>query len=138
MTTQTAREIGLRDSVLAFVAAQSLFALAILLIGCRGSGPILPPGAQAQASSVGIEIAPQGPIGPHVTFGSKAVTITTAQPDNGPNLNRLAVEAPGIKLKSTVATGPVGEQIRSAGGLPALEAFSAEQPTTPATPTTTD
>lgn len=137
MTTPTERHIGLSDSLLAFVAAQVLFGLALLLIGCRGSGPLLPPGTQAQASSVGIEIAPQGPIGPHITFGSKAVTIVTAQPDNAPNLNRLAVEAPGIKLKSTVATGAVGEQIRTAGGLPAIQEFSADSPA-PITPATTD
>ncbi len=118
-------QITLPRCVAAYCIAQLLFGLGLALIGgCKGIE--LPAGAQAQASSVGIELAPQGPIGPHLTFGSKAVTITTAQPDNAPNLNRLAVEAPGINLRSTVATGPVGEQVKQAGGLSAIEAFSQE------------
>lgn len=95
-----------------------VFFLLCLLSGCKAAQ--FPAGAQLQASSVGVEIAPQGAIGPHVTLGSRAVTITTAQPDGAPNLNRFEVEAPGTRLKSTVATGPVGEQLRAAGGPDAI------------------
>lgn len=117
--------ITLWKCVAAYCVSQLLFGLGLAFIGgCKGVE--LPAGAQAQASSVGIEIAPQGPIGPHVTFGSKAITITTAQPDNAPNINRLRVVAPGIDVRSTVATGDVGTQVRAAGGLPAIEAFSQE------------
>jgi len=99
-----------------------------VLSGCKAIE--LPPGAQAQASSVGIDVSPQGPVGPHVTFGSKAITITTAQPDGAANLNRLAVKAPGIAVQSTVATGTVGEEISKAGGLGAIERFSGEPSST--------
>lgn len=119
--------IGLASAIGAFIASQLIFIAGLLaLSGCKAIE--LPPGAQAQASSVGVEISPQGPIGPHVTLGSKAVTITTAQPNDQPNLNRLAVDAPGIKLKSTVATGSVGEQIKAAGGLETV--LGPEQPAT--------
>ncbi len=123
----TPQRIGILSAVGAFIAAQLLFIAGLMaLSGCKSVE--LPPGAQAQASSVGIDIAPQGAVGPHVTLGSKAVTITTAQPNDQPNLNRLAVDAPGIKLKSTVATGSVGEQIKQAGGLETV--LGPEQPAT--------
>ena len=98
-----------------------LVALMVLSIGCKTAA--IPPGTQLQASSIGIDIAPQGVGGPHVTFGSKAVTVVTAQPDNAPNLNRLAVKAPGIDLRSTVATGDVGEQLQKAGGPESIKAL---------------
>lgn len=121
------RTIGIISVIGAFLASQLIFIAGLLAIsGCKAIE--LPAGAQAQASSVGIDVSPQGPIGPHVTFGSKAITITTAQPNDQPNLNRLAVDAPGIKLKSTVATGSVGEQIKQAGGLETV--LGPEQPAT--------
>ncbi len=133
MPVRHARELLLIRSVPAaaaslwFVVCLIVFA-ATVLSGCKSFE--LPPGAQAQASSVGIDVAPQGPVGPHVTFGSKAITITTAQPENAPNLNRLSVEAPGIQVRSTVATGPVGEEIQKAGGLGAIERFSGDTSST--------
>lgn len=133
MPIRHARE-NLLISLAPFAAAYLWIAVCLIvfaatvLSGCKAIE--LPPGAQAQASSVGIDVSPQGPVGPHVTFGSKAITITTAQPDGAANLNRLAVKAPGIAVNSTVATGDVGGEISKAGGLGAIERLSGDTSST--------
>ena len=102
-----------------------LLALCLVLLSfwCTGCTAIekLPPGAQMQSSTFGIKVSPQALDGAPLTLGSHTTIITTSQPaDAGANLNRFAGAAPGVEVRSTVATGPVGEQIDAAGGPEAL------------------
>ena len=102
-----------------------LFAVGCLTAGC-GCTAIekLPAGAQMQSSTFGLRVSPQPIDGSPLTLGSHTTIITTAQPsDAGPNLNRFEGAAPGVHLKSTVATGPVGEQLREMGGPDAVRAL---------------
>ena len=86
----------------------------------------LPAGAQLQSSTFGLRISPQSLDGTPFVLGSHTVVLTTSQPtDAGPNLNRFEAIAPGLRLKTTVATGPVGEQLKAAGGVPAIQALVA-------------
>ena len=90
------------------------------LSGCSSIDK-LPPGTQVQSSTFGLKVAPQAPDGTPLTLGSHSLIITTEQSENaGPNLNRFQGRAPGVEIRSTVATGPVGEQLREAGGPEAL------------------
>lgn len=97
--------------------------LVITLCGCSSLDKI-PAGAQVQSSTFGIKLAPDAPDGAPLTIGSHTLIITTAQPEKGgPNLNRVASDAPGVHLRSTVATGPVGEQLKAAGGTDAINSL---------------
>ncbi len=94
-----------------------------LLCGCSQLEKI-PPGAQIQSSTFGLKLAPQSPDGAPLTIGSHTLIITTAQPaDAGPNVNRVSSDAPGVHLRSTVATGPVGDQLQAAGGTEAINSL---------------
>lgn len=97
----------------------ALIAVALLLSGCKAVA--IPPGAQLQSSTFGVRIAPQDAAGVPLTLGSHTTIITTSQPaDAGPNLNRFQGVAPGVNIRSTVATGDIGQQIDAAGGAEAL------------------
>ncbi len=93
-------------------------------IGCKSAAEALkalPPGTQLQSSTTGLKFSPQAIDGVPLVFGSHTSIITTAVPgDAGPNLNRFEAIAPWIHLKSTVATGTVGDEIQKAGGPEAL------------------
>lgn len=104
--------------LLALVAAL----IAAGLSGCSARN--LPEGSQLQSSTFGLKFAPQAPDGAPLILGSHSLIITTAQPpDAGPNLNRFEGRAPGVQLRSTVATGAVGEQLEAAGGAEAIESL---------------
>lgn len=95
--------------------------LLLCAVGCSSLDK-LPAGSQLQSSTFGVRIAPQSADGTPFTLGSHSVIITTAQPETaGPNLNRFEGQAPGVNIRSTVASGPVGEQLKAAGGAPAIE-----------------
>lgn len=104
----------------------------VALSGCSGLDK-LPAGTQLQSSTFGLKFSPQAPDGTPFVLGSHTAIITTAQPaDGGPNVNRYEVQAPfGTRLKSTVASGPVGEQFAQPGLVQAIEALSASPNTTP-------
>lgn len=107
--------------------------LIVIAAGCSSLDK-LPPGAQLQSSTFGLKFSPQSVDGTPLTLGSHTLIITTAQPaDGGPNLNRFEGQAPGVHLKSTVATGPVGEQLQQAGGPEALR-HMLPLPVPPSTP----
>jgi hypothetical protein len=98
----------------------------------------LPPGTQLQSSTFGVRIAPQAPDGTPLSLGSHTTIITTAQPaDAGVNLNRFEGSAPGVNVRSTVASGEIGEQIDKAGGADALRALMDRTGTNAASPETT-
>lgn len=91
---------------------------AVVLSGCSG----LPEGTQFQSSTFGMRVSPFSPDATPFVLGSHTAIINTpAPPDSGPALNRNDVAAPGIRLKSTVGSGPVGEEIDKAGGPEALQ-----------------
>lgn len=105
-----------------------LFAAALLCLcfsnGCKGTAEVvksLPPGTQLQSSTFGVKVAPNAADGTPLVLGSHSTIITTAQPENAPNINRFEGNAPFIKVKSTIATGNVGEQLQKAGGPDALK-----------------
>ena len=109
--------------LVSFAGAALVVALVCIVTALSGCSSIdkLPAGTQVQSSTFGLKVAPQAPDGTPLTLGSHSLIITTAQPnDAGPNLNRFEGRAPGIQLRSTVATGPVGEQLQKAGGPEAL------------------
>lgn len=92
-------------------------ACGLALIGCKALE--LPPGTQLQSSTFGLKVSPSAPDGTPLIVGSHTTIITTPQPENaGPNLNRFEGTAgiTGANVKSTVASGPVGEQLKAAGG----------------------
>lgn len=101
---------------------RAFIALCVIAIaGCRI--PALPAGTQIQSSTFGLKVSPQAPDGTPLVVGSHTTIITTPQPaDAGPNLNRFEGRAGigGANVKSTVASGPVGEQLRIAGGAAAV------------------
>lgn len=113
-----------RDLVSMLLLVIVLGLVSIALFASSGCTAIekLPPGAQLQSSTVGIRVSPQSLDGTPLMFGSHTAIITTSQPaDAGPNLNRFEGKAPGVNVRSTVATGAVGEQIEAAGGADALQ-----------------
>lgn len=101
-----------------------LAALLIVLCGCTGTAKVaqsLPPGSQLQSSTFGVQVSPSAVDGTTFNLGSHSTIFTTAQPkDAGVNLNRFEGKAPAVHVKSTVASGPIGEQIKAAGGPAAL------------------
>ncbi len=104
------------------VALLSSFWVALLLSGCSGLKN-LPDGVQLQSSTFGVKVSPSAPDGTPFVIGSHTTIITTPQPpDAGPNLNRFEGGAgvAGATVKSTVASGAVGDQLEKAG--PAIEA----------------
>ena len=105
------------------VKAASLIVLSCLFFSGCSSLDKIPDGTQLQSSTFGLRVAPNDPAGTPLTLGSHSTIVTTAQPpDAGPNLNRFQAEAPmGVNIRSTVATGAVGEQLREAGGPEALQ-----------------
>lgn len=114
---------GDRDAVSMLLVLLALCLLLGLLAssGCTAIEK-LPPGAQLQSSTFGVKISPQSLDGNPLTLGSHTTIITTSQPpDAGANLNRFQGSAPGVDVRSTVATGPVGEQIEAAGGAESLQ-----------------
>lgn len=104
-----------------------LLALILLCVGLiTGCSAVekLPAGTQLQSSTFGLKISPQALDGTPLAIGSHTVIITTAlPPDAGPNLNRFEGTAPGASVRSTVASGPVGEQLQHAGGTQAIDAL---------------
>lgn len=112
-----------RRPFFAVVLPGAIVVVAILasLSGCSSLEKI-PDGSQFQSSTFGLKFAPAAPDGAPFILGSHSLIVTTAQPpDGGANLNRFEGKAPGVTLKSTVATGPVGEQLEAAGGAEAIE-----------------
>lgn len=91
------------------------------MLACSNSGcnqlKNLPPGTQIQSSTFGLRFSPGAADGTPLSLGSHTSIATLPQPaDAGPNLNRFEGLAPfGIRVKSTVATGPVGEELSAAG-----------------------
>lgn len=97
--------------------------IAAVLCGCSSIIKDMPPGTNIQISTTGFRVAPQAVDGP-IMLGQSTVSLQTpSPPDAGPSLNRNQVRAglTGVDVTSTVATGPVGEQIDAAGGPLALE-----------------
>lgn len=96
---------------------------ASVLSGCSSVLKDLPPGSNVQVSTTGFRVSPQAIDGPFIV-GQSTYQLQTPTPEgSGPALNRTAVKATltGVDIKSTVATGPVGEQIQAAGGAESLE-----------------
>lgn len=94
---------------------------AFLLAGCQALED-LPPGTQFQSSTFGLRLSPRPIDGNPLTLSSHTTVIQTPPPeDAGPSLNRAEMYAPFVRLKTTVAAGPVGEQLEAAGGPAALE-----------------
>lgn len=92
--------------------------LVLILAGCNG----LPQGTQFQSSTFGIRLSPLSPDGTPFVLGSHTAIVNTPTPqDAGPNINRYEINAPGIRSKSTVGSGPVGEEIEKMGGPDALK-----------------
>lgn len=95
--------------------------LLCLLSGCKL--PEMQPGTQVQSSTFGLKISPNSLDGTPLAVGSHTTIYTTPQPANaGPLLNRFEGTAgfSGAHVKSTVGSGPVGEQIRDMGGPEAI------------------
>lgn len=89
--------------------------------GCKAMN--LEPGTQLQSSTFGLKVSPAAPDGTPIVIGSHTTIITTPQPAAaGPNLNRFEGKAglSGATVKSTVASGPVGDQLNAAGGAAAV------------------
>ena len=106
-------------------AVAALLAVAVIVLaGCAGTAKVaqsLPPGSQLQSSTFGVQVSPSAVDGTTFNVGSHSTIFTTAQPkDAGVNLNRFEGKAPAVHVKSTVASGPIGEQIKAAGGPAAL------------------
>ncbi|MHC4877591.1 MAG: hypothetical protein ACYTGL_13930 [Planctomycetota bacterium] len=112
-----------------FVALLLVIAIAAACSGCSALDE-LPDGAQLQTHTFGIKVSPQALDGTPLAVGSHTTIITTAQPvEAGPNVNRSEIQAPmGIRVKSTVASGPVGDQLEAAGGVAAIESLVNGQP----------
>ncbi len=110
--------------------------LAVLLLcisplGCKGAAEAikaLPPGTQVQTTTTGLAIAPQSLDGTPFKMGVSTLSLTTAQPDNTPNLNRFEAKGPFLKIKSTIATGAVGRELKEAGGPEALRFLLGSEP----------
>lgn len=96
--------------------------LAVALAGCSSVLKDLPAGSNVQVSTTGVRLSPQAIDGPLILGQSTYILQTPTPTDAGPGLNRSEVQAglSGVKIKSTVATGTVGEQIEAAGGAEAL------------------
>ena len=95
--------------------------LCLPVLGCASVADVfkaLPAGSQYQSTTFGVKISLRSS-DPFV-LGSHTAILTTAQPDNAPNLNRFEGTAPWVTVKSTVATGAVGSEIEKAGGPEAL------------------
>lgn len=92
------------------------------LCGCSSVLKDLPPGSNVQVSTTGVRVSPQAIDGPLILGQSTYILQTPTPADAGPGLNRSEVQAgfSGVHIKSTVATGSVGEQIQAAGGPEAL------------------
>lgn len=114
--------------------------------GCKAMS--LEPGTQLQSSTFGLKVSPAAPDGTPIVIGSHTTIITTPQPATaGPNLNRFEGKAGirGATVKSTVASGPVGDQLKAAGGAAAVlhppdapaATFPAGAPPSPALPSST-
>ncbi len=122
-----------------------LLFLTLTIVGYKSAAEAikaLPPGTQHQSSTTGLRFSPGALDGTPLTFGSHVSIITTAVPaDAGPNINRFEAIAPWIHLKSTVATGAVGDELNKAGGPAALRyLLGSDKPNTavdglPPTPT---
>lgn len=128
--TQTPRE---PQSAVVLLFGALVIVLCALAIGCSSIDK-LPAGTQLQSSTFGVKIAPQAVDGVPLTLGSHTTIITTAQPSAaGPNLNRFDGRAPGVNVRSTVASGAVGEQLgKLAGSEAALEALVRDPDASPA------
>tara|TARA_R110002072_G_scaffold238769_3_gene396403 strand:- start:21181 stop:21603 length:423 start_codon:yes stop_codon:yes gene_type:complete len=115
-------------------ASLGMIAVVIALAGCSSVLKDLPPGSNVQVSTTGVRLSPQAIDGPLI-LGQSTYSLQTPTPDDaGPGLNRNQVRAglTGIEITSTVATGPVGEQLQQAGGPEALKQLLQSQiPSTP-------
>lgn len=114
--------------------ALAVAVLCLSTIGCASIADVaksLPPGFQHQSTTFGVKISPRS-TDPFVV-GSQTSILTTAQPDNAPNLNRFEGSAPWVSVKSTVATGAVGGEIEKAGGPAALRIMIGDHSTAPTT-----
>jgi len=113
-------------AVCGFVAIVALWAIVIICglsaTGCSSVLERLPAGSNVQVSTTGVRLSPQAVDGPLI-LGQSTYSLQTPTPaDSGPGLNRNQVRAglTGIDITSTVATGPVGDELRKAGGPEAL------------------
>jgi len=99
-----------------------------LNVGCSSVLKDLPAGSNVQVSTTGVRLSPQAIDGPLILGQSTYILQTPTPTDAGPGLNRSEVQAglSGVKIKSTVATGTVGEQIEAAGGADALRVLLPE------------
>lgn len=131
-----------RPSFILVVLAATAFASAILF-GCTGCTKntrefvkSLPPGTGMQYSVSGVQVSPES-LSP-INFGTTTLAIQLPHPDGKPVLNRYNLEAGlnGVKSTSTVASGPVGEELEKIGpdGLKAiLDSPTRSAPLLPAT-----
>lgn len=117
-----------RPNFFLVVLTATAFASAILF-GCTGCTKntrefvkSLPPGTGMQYSVSGVQVSPES-LSP-VNFGTTTLAIQLPHPDGKPVLNRYNLEAGlgGVKSTSTVASGPVGEELEKIGpeGLKAI------------------
>lgn len=99
----------------------TIFAMFVTLTGCSTLKSI-PPGTSIQSATYGLRFSPASVDGAPLVLGSHTFILTTPVPEgSGANLNRFTATAPGgITLKSTVATGSVGDELSKAGGPEAL------------------
>lgn len=109
------------------------------LVGCSSTRKLvesLPDGAAIQYSLTGIQFTPES-LSP-LNLGTTTLSITLPQPDGSPGLNRYNLRASlaGVESTSTVATGPIGDQIEAAGGPEALEALLRSRVAAPSLPGT--
>lgn len=103
-----------------------LFVGLCCLTGCSSTRKLveaLPAGSAIQYSLSGVQVTPES-LAP-INLGTTTLSITLPQPDGAPALNRYNLQASimGVESTSTVATGPIGEQIEAAGGPEALQAL---------------
>lgn len=95
-----------------------LFLSALVPGGCS-SLQDLPPGTQLSSASWGLKISPADPTGTPVVVGSHNFLLNVPEPGE-PALNRFEGSAPFARWKATTASGPIGEQMKAAGGPEAL------------------
>ena len=111
----------------------SLVVMFLSVTGCSSVLKDLPAGSNVQVSTTGFRVSPQAIDGPFIV-GQSTYQLQTPTPEgSGPALNRTAVKATltGVDIKSTVATGPVGEQIQAAGGAESLEVLLGDPSSAP-------
>lgn len=103
--------------------AAAAFAGMMLGLAAAGCSTLesLPEGTSVQSSTLGLRFSPSSPDGTPFMLGHHSFIVNTPTPaDSGPSLNRFEGSSIGTEWKSTVASGPVGEELEKAGGPEAL------------------